>query len=115
MSYTKEYILSLSTSIAGSVAIIADPTTDGGSTGVKTPELLKEELSGQQITTRVLTYLGLDSESLELGGPSNSSMSESTTSLSLPFPLSFLPCTGVDWDSLHSPNIWRTWLEREST
>ena len=38
----------LSTSIAGSVAMIAEPTTDGGSTGVKTPELLEEELSGSQ-------------------------------------------------------------------
>ena len=28
--------------------MIADPTTDGGSTGVKTPELLKEEFRGNQ-------------------------------------------------------------------
>ena len=39
-------VSALSTSIAESVAITADPITDGGSTGVKTPELLKEEFSG---------------------------------------------------------------------
>ena len=36
----------LSTSIAWSTAITADPTLDGRLTGVKTPELLKEEFSG---------------------------------------------------------------------
>ena len=40
--------LALSTSIAGSVAIIADPTFDGGSTGVNTPELLRKQLSGYE-------------------------------------------------------------------
>ena len=82
-------VSALSASTTGSVAIIAEPTTEGGSTGVRTPELLKEEFSGRQSTTGILPYLGLDSESLELGGPSNSSMSKSTTSLSFPFPLSF--------------------------
>ena len=85
--------------------ITTDPTREGGSTGVSTPELLKEELSGYQDTTGILPYLGLDSELLVLGGPSSSLMSEKSIAFSLPFPLSPFSWTGVDWDSLHSPNI----------
>ena len=89
-------VSALSTSIAGSVAITVDPTLDGGSTGVKTPELLKEKNS--VVTNRPQEFdphLGLDSELLVLSGPSSSSTSKETTSLSFPLHPFLLSGTGV--------------------
>ena len=62
------------------MAIIADPTLEGGSTGVNTPKLLeRKDLVVTNKPQEFYPHLGLDSKLLVLGGPSNSSTSEKTT------------------------------------
>ena len=51
-------------SITSSLAIFQDPPSVGRSTGVKTPELLKEELSGYQNTCEESYGVVLDSDLL---------------------------------------------------